>query len=56
MVAGRFRDTGDIPLEDYKVGQVRARHRAAASAKPEGSGRLEGGRKLLAKTAETVVI
>lgn len=33
---GEFAITGDIPLEGYKVGQARARHRAAASAKPEG--------------------
>jgi hypothetical protein len=55
MVAGGVCDTGDIPLEDYKVGQAKARHRAAASAKSEGSRRLESGWKLLAKTAEIVV-
>lgn len=55
-MAGIICDTGDIPLEDDKVGQAKARHRAAASAKPEGSRRLESGGKLLAKTAETVEV
>lgn len=54
-MAGRICDTGDIPLEDYMVGQAKARHRAAASAKPEVSRRLESGWKLLAKTGEIVV-